>query len=311
MPSAYRSICCFALLFHTLSAHAISVRDDSGRTISLVKPATRVITLAPNLTEMVFDIGAGHDVVATVQFSNYPSSAKRIPRIGSSDSFNLEAILKYRPQLVLAWLSGNNPLQLRAIERLGIPVYRSQAHSMDGIASTLVRLGKLLGRQDRASALAEKMRSGIRQLKRQYAGRRLISGFYQIWYQPVYTVNGQHVISQIMRLCGVHNIFADAPFLAPSVSKESVLAKDPEMIISGGSVAEGSRNLKIWQNWPQLTAVRAHNLFYIDASIIQQDTPRILEGARVLCRDADIARMNLLALKKGARHTDGENRREE
>lgn len=304
-------ICSCVLLFYTLSARAVSVRDDSGRRIELAQPASRVITLAPNLTEMAFDIGAGRNVVATVQFSNYPPAAKRIPRIGSSDSLNLEAILKYRPQLVLAWQSGNNPLQLRAIERLGIPVYRSQAHSLDGIASTLVRLGKLLGKPERAEALAKTLRSEISRLKRRYAGRQVISGFYQIWNQPVYTVNGRHVISHIMQLCGVRNVFANAPFLAPSVSREAVLAKDPKMIISGGSASVGSHNLRAWRAWPQLTAVRAGNLFYIDADLIQRDTPRILQGARVLCRDADIAREHLHALKKGARHTDGENRREE
>lgn len=286
------------LLLKAFTVQAVSVRDDSGRIVKLAHPANRVITLAPNLTEILFDIGAGHDVVATVQFSNYPAAAKHIPRIGSSDSINLEAVLKYRPQLVIAWLSGNNRSQLRAIERLGIPVYRSQAHSLEGIASTLVRLGKLLGEQHKAMALAAKMRAGISQLRQRYAGRKPITGFYQIWNQPIYTINGKHVISYIMHLCGVQNVFTNAPFLAPMVSRESVLAKDPEMMISGGSSRVGSHSLTPWKSWPQLIAVRAKNLFYINADIIQRDTPRILEGARVLCRDADIARKHLRKLKR-------------
>lgn len=287
-------LCCgILLLLFAVRAFAIEVRDDSGRLIRLAHPATRVITLAPNLTELAFDLGAGDKVVATVQFSNYPPAAKRLPRIGSSSSLNLEAILGYHPDLVLAWRSGNSPQQLRAIARLGIPVYRSEPQSLQDVATTLVRLGKLLGKQARAETLAQHMRAGIAQLQRQYAHRRSITGFYQIWNKPIYTVNGQHIISHIMRLCGVQNVFADAPVIAPRVSTEAVLARNPQMIISGGSARLRAQNLSSWQAWPQLAAVRAHNLFYIAPNLLQRDTPRILEGARLLCRQADVARMHL------------------
>jgi iron complex transport system substrate-binding protein len=312
MPARVWSVISILLLTsHAIIVLAVSVHDDSGRLVRLTQPASRVITLAPNLTELVYDIGAGKHVVATVQYSNYPSAAKHIPRIGSSDSLNLEAILSFHPDLVLAWRSGNRPQQLRAIERMGIPVYRSEPHSLQDIVTTLIRLGKLLGAQAQADHVAKHLRSGIAELKHHYAGHKAITGFYQIWNQPIYTINGRHIISHVMGLCGIHNIFADAPILAPVVSKEAVLAKNPQMIISGGSPEVRSQNLAIWQSWSQLTAVRAHNLFYIDADLMQRDTPRILEGARILCHQADIARKHLRALKKGARHTDGENRREE
>lgn len=290
--------CGLLFLCFAVRAFAIDVRDDSGKLIKLAHPATRVITLAPNLTELVFDLGAGDRVVATVQFSNYPPAAKRLPRIGSSSSINLEALLGYHPDLVLAWRSGNSPQQLRAIARLGIPVYRSDPQSLQGVATTLVKLGKLLGEQARAEKLALHMQAGITQLQRQYAHRRIITGFYQIWDKPIYTVNGQHIISHIMRLCGVKNVFADAPIIAPRVSVEAVLARNPQMIISGGSAKVRRQNLSRWQAWPQLTAVRAHNLFYIDPDLLQRDTPRILEGARILCQQADVARRHLQAQKK-------------
>lgn len=285
--------CGLLLILSSSSLWAVSVRDDTGKLIRLPHPATRVITLAPNLTELAFDIGAGDRVVATVQFSNYPPAAKRLPRIGSSDSFNPEAILGYHPDLVLAWRSGNKPQQLQAIERLGIPVYRSEPHTLEDIASTLARVGILLGKPTRASVLARQLRHGIAQLRRRYAGRKLITGFYQIWDKPIYTINGRHIISHIMQLCGVRNIFADAPILAPVVSVEAVLAKNPQMIISGGSAKVRAQNLSSWRAWPQLAAVRAHNLFYIDADLMQRDTPRILKGAETLCRQADEARRHL------------------
>lgn len=296
----WSAVCCgLLLLLYAFRVLAVEVRDDSGKLIRLARPATRVITLAPNLTELAFDIGAGDRVVATVQFSNYPAAAKRLPRIGSSSSLNLEALLGYHPDLVLAWRSGNNPQQLQAIERLGIPVYRSEPQSLDDVATTLVRLGKLMGKSARAQMLAQHMRSGIAQLQRQYAHRQIISGFYQVWGKPIYTINGQHIISHIMRLCSVKNVFADAAIIAPRVSTEAVLARDPQMMISGGSTKVGSQKLSFWKAWPQLAAVRAHNLFYIDPNLIQRDTPRILEGARILCQQADVARRHLQEEQKG------------
>ena len=295
MPGkAIRIACALALLVSVSSqAFAIQVVDDSGKTIHLRQPASRILTLAPNLTELLFDLGAGDRVVATVQFSNYPDAAKKIPRVGSSGSLNLEAVLGYHPDLVLAWRSGNNPQQLIAIEQLGIPVYRSEPGKLQDIPATLVKLGHLLGLESKAAAVAQSMQAGIARLQQRYAHRQILSGFYQIWDEPIYTINGKHIISDVMRLCGVRNVFADAPIIAPVVSMEAVLAKNPQMIISGGSAKMQAQNLSTWRAWPQLTAVRANNLFYIDADLMQRDTPRILQGAEVLCQQAEQARKNL------------------
>ena len=296
---AIRFICGIALLFSvSMTAAAIEVVDDSGKTIHLQQPASRVITLAPNLTELLFDLDAGDRVVATVQFSNYPDAAKHIPRIGSSGSLNLEAVLGYHPDLVLAWRSGNNPQQLIAIEQLGIPVYRSEPGTLQDIPATLIKLGRLLGLETKAADVAQQMQTGIAKLEKQYAHREILNGFYQIWDEPIYTINGNHIISDIMRLCGVRNVFADAPIIAPVVSMESVIARNPQIIISGGSAKMQAQNLSAWRAWPQVTAVRANNLFYIDADLMQRDTPRILEGAEVLCRQAEEARQHLRALRK-------------
>jgi len=282
-----------SLIACTDPAAAVTVSDDSGNAIELARPARRVVTLAPNLTELVFDLGAGDRVVATVQFSNYPAAAKRIPRIGSSGSLNLEAMLAYRPDLVLAWRSGNNPQQIETIERLGIPVYRSEPRQLEDIAVTLEKLGRLLGRDTQGEALARHLRQGIAQLRKRYAGSRTLRGFYQIWDRPIYTVNGRHIISDVMALCGIRNVFAGNPVLAPVVSLESIIARNPQIIISGGSANNAAHVLEEWRDWPTLTAVRAHNLFHIDADLMQRDTPRILEGARLLCQQAQLARRHL------------------
>ncbi len=297
MPSRVQWISIGLLLWLAVTnVLAVEVKDDSGKIISLQKPASRIITLAPNLTELLFDLGVGDRVVATVQFSNYPSAAKDIPRIGSSASLNLEALMAYHPDLVLGWQSGNNPQQLAAIERLGIPVYRSEPKKLRDIATTLIKLGVLIGVRERAQQIAQHMQAQIRNLRKRYAHRKVLTGFYQIWHKPIYTINGSHIISDVMRMCGVRNVFANAPVLAPVVSTEAVIARNPQIIISGGSEKMQAKNLSGWRAWPQITAVRANNLFYIDADLMQRDTPRILKGAEVLCRQAEQARQNLQTL---------------
>lgn len=303
MPiKAFFAGCVLLIWLVSLNVRALSVRDDSDKMIQLREPAQRIITLAPSLTELVFDLSAGDRVVATVQFSDYPEAAKHIPRIGSSGNLNLEAVLGYHPDLVLAWQSGNNPQQLIAIEQLGIPVYRSEPGKLQAIPTTLIKLGQLLGVQAKADALAQHMRAEIARLQQRYAHRPILTGFYQIWDQPIYTINGKQIISDVMRLCGVHNVFADAPIIAPVVSVEAVLAKDPQMIISGGSAQMQTQNLSAWRAWPQSTAVRANNLFYIDADLMQRETPRILEGAAKLCQQAEEARRHLQEEKRGQTH---------
>ena len=299
-----------SLLFFivSLTSAAVEVIDDSGDMLRINQPVARIITLAPNLTELLFDLDAGDQVVATVQFSDYPAAAKNIPRVGDSGNLNLEAVLSYHPDLVLAWLSGNNPQQVAALEQLGIPVYYSEPGRLQDIPVTLRKLGLLLGREQKATELALQMEAGIAELKQRYAKREKLRGFYQICHEPIYTINSKNIISDVLRLCGIENVFAEAAIIAPVVSMEAVLARDPQIIISGGSSRMQAQNLSAWKAWPQLTAVVANNLYYIDADLMQRHTPRILEGAELLCQQADEARENL---KKGARHTDGENRREE
>lgn len=288
-----RCVACAILFVVTLQAAAVEVLDDSGDLIHLSQPGKRIITLAPNLTELLFDLDAGELIVATVQFSDYPEAAKAIPRIGHSGNLNLEAVLSYHPDLVLAWLSGNNAQQVAALEALGIPVYYSEPGRLQDIPVTLRKLGILLRREQKAGELAQQMETHIAELQQRYAERTKLRGFYQIWHEPIYTINGSNIISDVMRLCGVENVFADAPIIAPIVSMEAVLARAPQMIISGGSARMQAQNLSAWQAWPQLPAVSARNLFYIDADLMQRHTPRILEGAELLCQQADQARTNL------------------
>lgn len=289
-------LCLVALLLLSPPwVHALEVVDDTGRTLTLQKPAQRIITLAPHLTELLYAIDAGDRIVATVEFSDYPPPAKDIPRVGNFDRLSIESVLAYRPDLILAWHSGNNPWQLEALAKLGLRIYRSEPGTLAALPETLEKLGILSGRHLAAQAASTTLRNTIQELEDRYANREPVRAFYQVWDPPLYTINGAHIISDVLRLCGIQNIFADVAQLAPQVSEEAVLAADPQMIIAGqdqdGAFAR-------WRKWPRLQAVAENNLYRVNPDLMQRHTGRLLAGAELLCGFAEEVRMK----KRGQAH---------
>ena len=278
------------------SAYAVTVEDDRHNTITLERPAQRVVTLAPFLTELLYTIGAGDSIVATVQFSDYPPAAKAIPRLGNFENINLEQVIALQPDIVLVWDSANNPNQLKRLQQLGTRLYRSEPRELIDIATTLERLGALTGNTDRARTIASDFRDKLNALQQRYANRQTITAFYQVWHTPIYTINGEHIISKVMQLCGIHNVFSDLPLLAPTVPIEAIINKDPQMIIVSGMAQAKPQWLEKWRDWPSMTAVKAGNLFFIPPDLIQRHSVRMLEAARLMCQQADEARVHLKPL---------------
>jgi iron complex transport system substrate-binding protein len=281
----------FSLFFCLpVQAGEIQVRDDTGRTITLNAPAKRVVSLAPHVTELLFAAGAGDTLVGGVSYSNYPPEATRLPIIGSHERLNLEAILALKPDLLVAWKSGNIVTQVEQLGRLGIPVFYSEPRQLDDIASNLDRLGLLTGTSTTATAASEEFRHRLRGLAAQYANQTPMRTFYQIWHQPLMTINGEHLISQVITLCGGRNVFASLETLAPAVDREAVLRADPQVIIASGMAKQQPEWLDEWKQWPQLSATRFDQLYFIEPDLIQRQTPRILDGAGIMCRQLAAAR---------------------
>jgi len=284
----------FALLPRTGSAD-IEVQDDSGRTVHLTRAARRIVSLAPHATELLFDVGAGDKLVGVVSYSDYPPAARALPRIGGAENLNLEAIIALRPDLVVAWQSGNPRPQVERLQALGIAVFYSEPRRLDDIATNLLRLGELAGTRRVAEQAAQIFRAAYKNIGRQYAQRPPVRTFYQIWHQPLMTINGEHLISQVIELCGGRNIFAGLGTLAPVINREAVLAADPQLIVAGSRSPNGQHELDVWRAWPQISAVRDRQLYVIDPDIIQRQTPRVLQGATILCRQLVQARRALHA----------------
>jgi iron complex transport system substrate-binding protein len=273
-----------------LAGAAIDVVDDAGRPVHLAQPARRIISLSPHLTELLFSAGAGKQVVGVVSFSSYPPAARDITQVGDFQSLDLERIVSLHPDLIVSWQTGNHPGQIDKLRRLGFKVFVNEPRKLLDIPKTIIKLGKLAGTDATAQQVADRFMQQYHRLQQQYQSRKPVRVFYQIWSDPLMTVNGEHLISDVIRLCGGKNVFADMESLAPEVSIESVLQRAPEAIVVGGGDELQQRWLEHWRHWPTLPAVRQDNLFQINPDLLQRHTVRILQGAETLCRDLERAR---------------------
>ncbi|RDJ99424.1 cobalamin-binding protein [Paraburkholderia lacunae] len=273
---------------------AITVTDDTGTTVTLPAPAQRVISLAPHVTELLYAAGGGAKLVGAVSYSDYPPEAKQLPRVGDNKALDLERIAALKPDLIVVWRHGNAQRQLDRLRDMHVPLFFSEPHHLDDVAVSLTRLGQLLGTSPTADAAAAAFRHDIAQLRMRYASRPPVSVFYQVWDQPLMTLNGEHMVSDAIALCGGRNVFAKLEPLVPTVSTEAVLAADPEAIVTAAPGATRPATtlpqLDSWRAWPGLKAVANNNLFAIDGDLINRPAPRIALGAKQLCEDLDMAR---------------------
>lgn len=267
----------------TISTAQIEVVDDLGNTISLKQPAKRIVSLAPHITETLFAAGAGDKIVATVRFSDYPAAALDIPIIGSYKEVAYESLVALQPDLVIAWASGNGDEIIARIKSLGLNVFLDEPRKLEDIASSLQRFGVLTGNRAQANSEAESFMTRLKALRGRALGGDPIDVFYQVWNEPLTTLNGEHLISDIIRLCGGENIFSDVIPLAPVVNVESVLSADPDVIVVSGVTNERPEWLDEWKKWPGLKAADRNQLHFIPPDLLQRNSPRVIQGAEMMC----------------------------
>ena len=268
----------------------IRVVDDTGETVVLREPAQRIVSLAPHVTELLFSIGAGDRVIAATDFSDYPPAARAIPRIGGSRGIDVERLVSLEPDLIVGWASGNSKRTVEQLRRLGFPIFLSEPRKLQDIADGLEKLGLLVARTGASQRVAERFVDRRERLAARYRGHANVRVFYQVLDNELITVNGQHLLSEALRLCGAENVFASLPVLAPVVSEEAVLDADPEAIVAGGTPEVWQRWRARWQQRQQLTAVRRGALYRVSPDLLHRHTVRILDGIEQLCEAVDDAR---------------------
>jgi iron complex transport system substrate-binding protein len=284
-----------AFLAHPISASEIQrcAVDDTGKKLCIAAPAQRVITLSPGATELMFAAGAGDKVMAVVNYSDYPPAALELPLIGSHTRVDMEALMALNPDLVVTWVTGNPPAQVELLQELGVSTFAIEPRTFAGVSSVIERLATLAGTEPEGFDEAERFRIGIAALTQQYAGVEPIPVFYQVWEKPLMTVNNEHLIGKVLKLCGGVNVFGDMQRLIPRISTEVVLQADPDAILTGSVDGVSDDQLDEWKKYAGLTAVEKNNLFFVPASPISRPTPRLLDAIQTVCGKLAIARENL------------------
>jgi iron complex transport system substrate-binding protein len=267
----------------------VSASDDTGAVVSLAAPATRIVTLAPHATELVYAAGAGAAVVGVVKGSDYPPAAGRLPVVGDVAAIDLERIVMLSPDLIVTW-PWTTPAQVAWLRTRGVAVFEANARTVDGIATDIERIGTLAGTVATAHVSAAQFRARVARLVREVGNGVPLRVFYQLSDVPVFTLGGQHLVSQAIARCGGENVFAELAIPAPQVSVEAVLAANPQVIIAGTDGARRPAWLDAWSRWPALDAVRHHALFVVDANLLHRPGPRFADGIAQLCRTIALAR---------------------
>ncbi|WP_273429111.1 cobalamin-binding protein [Marinobacter sp.] len=271
----------------------LCAHDALERQQCLASPAQRIVSLSPGATELLFSAGAGDRIVAVSAWSDYPPEAVTLPQVGDSNRLDLEAIVALQPDLVVAWIDGNSRVQLQKLSAIGINVFWLAPRRFEDIGLAVEQLALLTGQSELGRQRAADFRQGLSELQAEYADARPIRVFFQIWDQPLMTVNREELISKAITLCGGVNVFADLPRLVPRVSAEAVVTANPDVIVTSGQDSSDLSGLARWQQFPELAAVKNENLFVEPPSLLARPTFRMLDGTRHLCETLERARATL------------------
>lgn len=265
------------------------VQDDTNQTVC-VQQAQRVLVLAPHLTEIVDFVGGMSKVVAVDGSSNFPESVNALPKLGNPWMLGAESILARKPDLVLVWQSGVSMEVVAQLRKAGVPVFVSEPKKIEQVASTMRRLSKLLGTELASARSVEEWLQQFKSLRAEYGGRSIVPVFYQVWSQPLMTLGGQHVVSEVIALCGGRNVFADLPSLAAQVSVEGVLKRNPSVVLASGTAQDNKALVKQWSAWPGLAAVQGSGIHTIPSDILVRNGPRLIDASKRVCAHIDDAR---------------------
>lgn len=270
-----------ALLLAAASARAeLAVEDDAGQTLRLARPAERVVTLAPHLAELVAAVGGTAQLVGVSRHSDYPAEVAAKPSVGDAHAIDRERLLALKPDLLLVWRGGLSADRVEALRQLKIPVYQNDILKLADVASSLERIGSLLGRAEAGKAEAVRYRLALAEARRAPRGGQEVPAFYQIWHEPLYTLGEGHWLNDFLRQCGARNVFGGLQALAPPVSREAVLRSGAELVVLGSVSAEAVAG---WKAFPAFAPQKHGRFCVVNPDWSERPGPRLALGVRELC----------------------------
>jgi len=250
----------------------------------------RIVALAPHIVEMLFDIGAGDNIVGTVVYADYPAAALNIPRIGGYHGIQIEKVLALKPDLVIVWQSGNKASDIEQMEKMGLNIIYSQPHNIEDVASELRRLGKLTGHEIQAEAVANRYLQRLEKLRQQHTNIEPMKVFYQLWPEPMRTINKETLINQLIEVCQGQNVFADNPTPYPQIGIENVIVAQPELIILPDEKSNKEQPIIDWHKWPEIPAAKHNRFIRVNADLMHRFSTRMLDGIEDMCKKIDAFR---------------------
>lgn len=240
--------------------------------------AERVVSLAPSLSEIMLELGANDLLVGVLDGGERPVALADVPSVGRVGQLEMESLLALQPTLVLLWPDSISRAQHEQLKQFGVPVLVAQPHSLEQLAAQFALIGERVGRAEQGRQLQKQFTKGLDQLRRRYHRVPPPTVFYQIWNRPLYTLGGRQIISEAIEVCGGRNVFADLRLPAPQVSIESVLSRNPDVILAGSGA-----QLAEWKAWPQLAAVRKGQLWEVPDKGLERPSFQMLDAIGKLC----------------------------
>lgn len=258
---------------------SFKVKDDLGNEISFTKPPQRIITLAPNLTEMIFDLGLGSELIGNTRYCDYPDAARRVEKVGDMLTFNFEKIVTLKPNIVFITVEGNTKETYDKFRELGIKIFVSNPRSFAGIKKTYLDLGKIFRMQEKAKSKVAEWDSLITKISTESKNYREESAMFLIDTKPVMLAGKNTFINEYLEFCGLKNIAADSPLNYPMFSREEILKRNPDYIIDPTGEKENfSSVLKIYPEWKNLKAVKNHHVLFVDSNLYTRPGPRFVQA---------------------------------
>jgi len=267
-----------------------TVTDDSGTSVTVPADNCRMVSLAPGTTAMLFAAGAGQCVIGTIAHSDEPAEAAAVRVVGDAETLDFEQLLALRPSVVVVAVDVVQRVRIDRIRALGIPVYRVHVTSLAQMPDSLRRLGALAHTEVAARQHAARFGADLDVIRAKYRDRAPVKVLYQIWDKPIYTIGGEHVISDALAVCGARNIFSDLTTAAPAVTREAAIVRDPDLIVISAPPAEANEWLAEWRKFPSVRAVREGRLeSYLDERMDRMG-PSVVQATASLCELVDRAR---------------------
>ena len=273
------------LSFASFEGYAINTSSDQDETM-------KIVTLSPHLAEMIYELGSESSLVGVSSYTDYPESAKSIPRIGDAFILDLERMALLDPDIILAWESGTPKKVVEELDNLGYRLEIIKSKNLNEISTALSQIGQIIGKQKQASIIIKEYSDQLKDLKEEYKNKQKVTVFFQIDQQPLFTIGGNHFISEMIEVCAGINVFSELEQLAPSVSVESVIARDPQVMMS---MAKGNSQDKFqsWKKFGNMSANKYDNFYYLYSDALERPTTRIVSAGEEMCKKLDEARLKL------------------